>query len=368
MKKVLLTMLCLVLIMVLALTGCAQPSNEPADSKSEETAQAQDADEEETAQAQDADEKEEAPEVELPFGGHAEATAVADEPLRIAFLGWANNPFHDEITKGVNAARDYLAQFNTTAEYIVMGEDITLDFAVAALENAIAKEYDGIICIPAFDGTEVYINKAVDAGIPVINCVAEGSKPSERLFFYGQNSEAAGELAGQLIEEYMGGEGKLGVITGILGATQHEMRKNGAIEYVEANAPEIDIIGVYENNDKAETAYSLTKDMLTANPDLKCVYVTAGGPFGAAKAIQDEGLTGKVAVIGFDWLPDSLKYVKTGEIQALISQDPFGQGFDTCVMMHNYLTTEAMPDVEIVDVPPLVVTPDTLAELVPDFE
>ena len=364
MKKVLTMMLSLMLIMLFVLTGCTQTTQELQESEQPSVSEQVSASE----QASTAEESPETVDVEPPAGAHVSAEAVSDEKLRIAFLGWANNPFHDEIQKGVSAAKDYLANFNAEVEYIVMGEDITLDFAVSALENAIAKEYNGIICIPAFDGTEVYINKAVDAGIPVINCVAEGSKPSERLFFYGQNSEAAGELAGQLIEEYMGGEGKLGVITGILGATQHELRKNGAIDYLTENVPGVEIVGTYENNDKAEIAYSLTKDMLTANPDLKCVYVTAGGPFGAAKAIQDAGLTGEVGVIGFDWLPDSLKYVKTGEIQALISQDPFGQGCDTCIMMFNYLTTGEVPDSDIVDVAPVVVTPDTLAELVPDFE
>lgn len=340
MKRILLTMLCLVLIGALVLTGCATA---PASDAAVEDQEAQD----EVADT---------------------AEGASEEPIRIAFLGWANNPFHDEIKKGAVAAGEDLAQYNVTVDYIVMGEDITLDRVVSSLEDAIVQQYDGIICIPAFDGTEVYINKAVDAGIPVITCVAEGSKPSERLFFYGQNAEQAGELAGQLIEEYTGGEGKVGVITGILGATQHELRKNGALEYLEANVPGVDIVGVFENNDKAEIAYTLTKDMLTADPDLKCIYVTAGGPFGAAKAIQDLGLTGQVSVIGFDWLPDSLKYVESGEIVALISQDPFGQSYDTCTMMYEYLMTGEKPADEIVDVEPLVVTPDTLMELVPDYK
>jgi ABC-type sugar transport system substrate-binding protein len=305
----------------------------------------------------------------FPDGGHYKAESKSDKLIRIAFLGWANNPFHDEIQKGVEAAKTYLAAYNCSVEYVVMGEDITLPYAIAAIENAIAKQYDGFVCIPAFDGTEVPINRAVDAGQVVVTTVAESTKPSKRLAFYGQNGYDAGILAGQIIAQYMGGSGKLGVITGVLGVTQHEMRKNGATDYIAQNNPGINVIGVWENNDKAETAYSLTNDMLTANPDLKCIYVTAGGPFGAAKAIQDAGLTGKVGVVGFDWLPDSLKYVATGEQIALISQDPFGMGFDTCVMVYNNVVFKTKPaDTDVIYNEPLVVTPDTLAELVPDFK
>jgi ABC-type sugar transport system substrate-binding protein len=303
-----------------------------------------------------------------PDGGHYKAEGKSDKLVRIAFLGWANNPFHDEIQKGVEAAKTYLAAYNCSVEYVVMGEDITLPYAVAAIENAIAKKYDGFVCIPAFDGTEVPINRAVDEGIVVVTTVAESTKPSKRLAFYGQNGYDAGMLAGKLIADYMGGQGKLGIITGVLGVTQHEMRKNGATDYIVQNSPGITVIGVWENNDKAETAYSLTNDMLTANPDLKCVYVTAGGPFGAAKAIQDAGLTGKVGVFGFDWLPDSLKYVASGAMSALISQDPFGMGFDTCVMVYNNVVFGTKPESDIIYNEPLVVTPDTLAELVPDFK
>jgi ABC-type sugar transport system substrate-binding protein len=302
-----------------------------------------------------------------PDGGHYQAEGKSDSLVRLAFLGWANNPFHDEIQKGVEAAKTYLAAYNCSVEYVVMGEDITLPYAVAAIENAIAKQYNGFVCITAFDGTEVPINRAVDEGMVVVTTVAESTKPSKRLAFYGQNGYDAGTLAGEIIADYMGGNGKLGVITGVLGVTQHEMRKNGATDYIAKNNPGINVIGVWENNDKAETAYSLTNDMLTANPDHKCIYVTAGGPFGAAKAIQDAGLTGKVGVVGFDWLPDSLKYVATGEQIALISQDPFGMGFDTCVMVYNNVVAGIKLESDIIYNEPLVVTPDTLSELVPDF-
>ena len=103
---------------------------------------------------------------------------------------------------------------------------------------------------------------------------------------------------------------------------------NGAVDYLKANAPDIEIVGPFENQDKAEVAYSLVQDMYTANPDLSLVYVTAGGPFGAAKAVKDLGLTGKVGVVGFDHTPDNMEYIKSGEMWALIDQAPFRQAFE----------------------------------------
>ncbi|NLJ50305.1 MAG: ABC transporter substrate-binding protein, partial [Candidatus Atribacteria bacterium] len=50
------------------------------------------------------------------------------------------------------------------------------------------------------------------------------------------------------------------------------------------------------------------KKSITSNPDLKGIYVTAGGPFGAAKAIKDAGLTGKLKLVCHDWMEETVAY------------------------------------------------------------
>lgn len=303
----------------------------------------------------------------LPKGGHVEAVSQKpSKPIRIAFLSFQNNPFWFPVRDGALAAKKYLADKNCTVDYIVMGDDLTADRVVAAMETAIAKQYDGIAVVPIFDGTEKVIDRATDAGIPVFNFIAEGSKPSKRLAFMGQDAYAAGQLAGKTIEELTGGKGKVGVITGYFGATQHENRMNGALDYFKKSVPGIQVVGKWENRDKAETAYSLTKDMLTANPDLKVVYVTAGGPFGAAKAIQDLGLTGKVGVVCYDHIPENVKYVRSGQIVAAIAQDPFGQGFDSTVSLYNYVVAKKKPASDFIPVNLDVLTPKNVAELYPE--
>lgn len=307
------------------------------------------------------------PTVSVPKGGNVAAIAqLPQKPIRIAFLSFQNNPFWFPVRDGALAAKEYLKNYNCTVDYIVMGDDLTADRVVAAMETAIAKSYDAIAVVPIFDGTELVINKAVAAGIPVFNFIAEGSKPSNRLAFMGQDAYAAGQLAGETISKALSGKGKVGVITGYFGATQHENRMNGALDFLAKNAAGIQVVGKYENRDSAETAYSLTKDMLTAHPDLKIVYVTAGGPFGAAKAVQDLGLTGKVGIVCYDHIPENIKYAKSGEIVAAIAQDPFGQGFDSTVYLYNYLVGKQKPPADFLPVNLAVMTPGNVKTLYPN--
>jgi ABC-type sugar transport system substrate-binding protein len=367
MKKLLIIILIIVVAASLSVAcsnNTSSEENTPADTSASEDAATEPEPAAETDSGTDAVPEDAAP---APPEGRVAAEKAADNPIRIAFLTWQNNPFFMSVKGGADAVADYLSNFNCTVDYVSMGEDLTADRAIAGLEAAIQKEYDGIVVCSVCEGTEEYIDKAVDAGIPVATWCAESSNAGKRLFFYGQNSYDAGQLHGSLIEEYTGGSGKVGVITGVLGAASHDARMNGAIDYLKEKCPDVEIIGPYENEDKGEVAYTQVQDMLTANPDLKAVYVTAGGPFGAAKAVQDAGLTGKVGVFAYDHTPENLEYVASGEIVGCVDQDPFGQGFDTNVIMFNYLVNGTEPSSDFIECKLDVVTPDTIKDMYPEY-
>lgn len=298
----------------------------------------------------------------LPEGGTVAAVDNARGPLRIAFLSFQNNPFWIPVTEGARAAADYLKNRNVQLDTVDLGDSLNAEAVIVGIESAVAQNYDGIVTVPIFDGTGRAIDEAVDAGVPVFNIIAEGAIPSRRLAFIGQDSIAAGRQLGEFIARKLGGKGKVGVITGYFGAVQHTNRMNGAVDYLKANAPDIQVLGPFENQDTAEAAYAIVQDMYTANPDLSLVYVTAGGPFGAAKAIRDLGLTGKVGVVGFDHTPDNMAYVQTGEMYALLDQAPFRQAFDASVMLYNYLVTGDEPAEKNINVHGNIITPEDLLD------
>lgn len=297
---------------------------------------------------------------DLPDGGTVAAAKAAPDEVRIAFLSFQNNPFWVPVTEGAKAADAYLDAFNGTVDFVDLGDDLTAEAVVAGIEAALVKQYDGIVVVPIFDGTARIIDEAVAEGVPVISIIAEGAQPSKRLTFIGQDATAAGAQIGAFIAEKLGGEGKLGVITGYFGATQHQARMDGAVNYLAEHAPGIKIVGPFENRDKADTAYSIVQDMMTANPDLSMIYVTAGGPFGAAKAVKDLGLTGKVGVVGFDHTPENMEYLTSGEMVGLLDQAPFRQAFDGSVMMFNHIVNGDAPEADVIKVEGNLITPETV--------
>lgn len=358
MKKGLSLAICLMMLFGLAMSGCttapAATTTTTAEEQKEPT-------------ITEAATTVEMPDVALPAGASTAAEAYSSKPLKIGVLCFQSNPFFYPVKDGAIAAGEYLKNFNAEVEFIDMGSSMTVEEAAAALEAAMVKGYDGITVTPVFDGTEIYIDRLVDAGIPVITFVAQGSVESKRLFFYGQESYAAGQEAGKMIQELTGGEGTVAVITGTFGAAQHEARMAGGVDYLKTNCPNLNVTEPVEGKDKAETIYELTRNFIATYADLKAVYVMSGGTFGAAKAIKDAGKVGEVYVVGYDAIPENLEYIKEGTLYGVVDQDAFGQGFNPAVMMFNYLVNGTLPEGKQVPVNNIVVTINNLAELYPDY-
>ncbi|MDX3926426.1 MAG: substrate-binding domain-containing protein [Shinella sp.] len=280
------------------------------------------------------------PEEAKALGATVEAEGSGPNALRLAVLSFQGSSFWEAADKGIKAATDYLAPLNTTVDYIQLGTGLTAEAVVAGLDGALTKQYDGIAVCPIFDGTVAKINEIRREGVPVISFIADSAERSDRNVGMGMLAEEAGKKAGEFIAKQLGGKGKIAVITGYLGAAQHDARMNGALDYLKASHPDITIVGPFECKDDDATAYSQATDAMTSNPDLSLIYVTAGGSEASAKAVRDAGQTGKVGVVGYDDLPEKQQYKDGGEILALIDQAPARQTFDSLVMLHNMLGFE----------------------------
>ena len=257
--------------------------------------------------------------------------------------------FWNAVHEGIDEAVAYLEPLNTTVESVSYGPTIDVASVVAGLDATLAKQYDGVAAVPVFDGAVSKVNEVIAAGVPVVSYIADSTERSNRTSGLGQIGLNAGRTAGEFIAQQPGDEGTVAVITGWFGAPQLDDRMNGAVQYLQENAPGITVLEAIENKDDANTAYQQATDLITAHQDLDIIYMTGGGPEGAAKAIRDAGLTGQVSVVGYDVLPDRQTYLDKGEMLALVSQQPQRQAFDAIVMLHNIIACGATypEDVEI---------------------
>jgi len=343
-KKHLFVILSLIAILALLLVACAQETEAPVV-------------EEPTEEMEATEPEEEMEEVELPPApAFDSACTPADEgtvtpvdqqpagPMKIAVLGLENNPFWIPVKEGTQAAAEELAPYGVTVDWIVPGDQHTAEVFGQAIEAAVAQEYDAIATIAGDSGVAPFIDAAVAEGIPVATFNSETATENERLFFVGADLYLQGETACEAMAEAIGGEGKVAIITGFFAVEAHELRRTGFIDKCAEEYPGIEIVGEVENTDKGDIAYTQAQDFMSANPDLAGIYVTAGGPFGAAAAVDDAGKAGEVWVVSFDFVDETMEYVQSGVIYATIGQDPYAQGHDPAIRLYNYLVGGVAPE------------------------
>jgi len=286
----------------------------------------------------------------------------AKKPVRIAEIMVQNNPFGRAVKEGADYAKQILKDRNATVDWISVPDFDPQKFE-AAMQNVITAQYDAVALFGLSEALQPVVDKAVDAGILVYSFNTEPGMKSKRQAYWGQDGFAGGAKCGKLLADAVGNSGKYAIITGSFNVLGHELRRKGARSVLDPIAG-MKLVGEFENQDKAEEAYNITQNLLTSNPDIKAIYVTAGGPFGAAKAIKDAGLTGKVKLICHDWMAETVTYVRSGEVTAVLDQDPFNQGYAPIVAAFNKLVGGVDPK-EVNWFEGDVATPQNVAQKIP---
>jgi len=128
------------------------------------------------------------------------AKPVSDE-LYIGVYCLGNLEYFYDHKIGLKAAGDMMG---VKTKY-VGPPDYDINAMVAAFEQAIAEKPAGIITFGAEDSLVPVINKAIDAGIPVIT-VDGDVKKSKRTAFVGTGNYNAGFLGGTKLAEALGGK------------------------------------------------------------------------------------------------------------------------------------------------------------------
>ena len=283
--------------------------------------------------------------------------------VRIAVLMVNNNPFWVDVESGAKAIQETMKKYNCTVDIQTI-EDFDAQQFADAIDNCIIMEYDAICTVGVSDAIIPAVDRATEAGIKVYTFNSDTSEECSRIAFHGQDLYGAGKLAGETLAQLIGGEGKVAVITGLFSVPAHELRRTGGLASLEKYEG-IEIVGETECHDSGDEAYTQVKDFLTANPDLKGIYQTAGGQLGVIEAIKDMGMEGQVQYVCFDFMDEIVDALYDGIVGATIGQDPFGQGADPVIFAYNAVITgeEAVTGNEWTKMD--VVTPDNVAEYYP---
>jgi ribose transport system substrate-binding protein len=165
------------------------------------------------------------------------------------------------------------------------------------------------------------IDKAVAQGIPVI-CVDADVPDSKRLLYIGTDNFKAGRESLKRMAALVQNKGSIAVIT-IPGQRNLDDRVAGVADALK-NFPAIKLTKILDDKGDARGAFDQVLELLQKKEKVDgiiCLEATGGS--GAAGALHQSNMEGKLPIVAFDNDPETLDWIERGAITATITQKPY---------------------------------------------
>jgi ribose transport system substrate-binding protein len=259
-----------------------------------------------------------------PVASAESAASASGKPVIAVIPKGLAQQFWLTVKQGADAAG---AELN--AEIIWQGPAKETEIAkqIGIIEDMISRKVDAIVMAACDENALVStIQRAVDSGIPVIT-IDSGVKSELPLSFVATDNIAGAKAGAVELARLIGGEGPVAQIPIVPGAATSEMRQQGFEEGMAAY-PGASIVATQFCNSDVAKAMDVTRDMLTANPELKGIFAACeAAAIGAAQALKTVGRAGEVKLVGFDAAKEQVDLLRDGTIHALVVQSPFQMGY-----------------------------------------
>lgn len=276
-------------------------------------------------------------------------------PISVAIVPKLVHPFFEDCRIG---AEEEATALGVTFEWVApqTGDPA---IQVKMIEDLISKQVNAIVISPNEPTSVVgVINDGLSKGILMMTFDSD-SPDSDRVMYIGTDNKTAGMVQGDTMREALGGAGKVGIITGGLGALNLNERIEGFRETV---GPDIEIVEVVATEEDLAKALGVSEALLRAQPDLNgvaCVSAT-GGPT-LAQVIQGPEFEGRdVKIVAFDDLEETVRGIEDGIILATMVQRPVQMGVLSIREAYEILTQGLVPECALLDTGVTVVTLENL--------
>jgi len=247
--------------------------------------------------------------------GAKRALAAHSDQLYVEVSALGNLDYFYDHKLGMTLAGE---AFGVRTKYVGPAE-YDMPAMITAFEQALAKKgLKGIVVVGFEPALEPIINKAVESGIPVVTVDADLPN-SKRVAFVGTGNYKAGYEGGSRLAKLIGGKGKVALMTKV-GQSNLDERVSGYQDAL-AKYKNITIVQIVDTQSDAVIAAQVATAALRKNPNLAGIgCVEAAGGVGAATAVKEAGLVGKVKIVSMDRGNEVLQLIGEGVIDATVAQ------------------------------------------------
>ncbi|WP_374684925.1 sugar ABC transporter substrate-binding protein [Mesorhizobium sp. J428] len=247
------------------------------------------------------------------------APATAADTVKIGFITKFPVPFFATME---NAAKDYAAANPGIEMVFGQGASATdIEGQIAQIESMVTQGVQGIALTPVDPTVATALDKAIGAGVKVVLMDNDIPGWTGRTALATTNNYNAGKIAGEYLKSVLKPGDTMGILEGVPGVPSLDDRVKGMKEGL--GGLDVKIVGSGATDCTEEKGINVAQDILTANPDVKSIYAACGPPAaGAAQAIKNANLAGKVILVGFDFCCGEAEALEAGIENATVAQFP----------------------------------------------
>lgn len=237
-----------------------------------------------------------------------------------------NSDFWHNVKNGVLSAA---TEYNVTVTF--EGPENEEDYEVqnAMIEAAVNNGADAVV-LSAIDYNKSVdtVNAAVRSGVKVVTIDSDLNSDAVSLFI-GTDNISAGKAAGKAATEVFAPEANIyiGLVNYNADTDNGNQREEGFKQYI-SSVENAQIIASVTAESNAESATAAAKRLLLQDSRINVIVgFNEWMTLGVGNAVKELGIAEKVRCVGFDSNITSVEMLETGEMDALIVQNPFAMGF-----------------------------------------
>lgn len=275
--------------------------------------------------------------------GTGDAAGGGDQP----YIAIVSKGFQHQFWQAVESGAQDAAQ-ELGAEITFEGPESETEVAaqIEMLRTALDRNPDAL-AFAALDSQAAapMMQEAEERGIPVV-AFDSGVDSEVPVTTVATDNQAAAALAAEHMVELTGGEGKVAMVVHDQTSVTGVQRRDGFMEYIEENAPGIEIVDVQYGGGDQLRSTDITNAMLQAHPDLAGIYGSnEGSAIGVVNAVRQAGINpDDLAVIGFDSGQAQIQAIQEGIMDGAITQNPVGMGYQTVEAAIAAINGEELPE------------------------
>lgn len=260
-----------------------------------------------------------------------------DQKTYVAIARTLSNPAFAIAKAG---AEDRIEELGGNINLIWTGPDEADPQAqISEIQGQVQRKVDGIFVAPLDPSVCAEVDRAVEAGVPVVTFDSDCSDGSKRSAYVGSDNYEGGYQAGEQYAKAVEGKGpqRIAILTGTIGAVNLAERDDGFKDAIEDSGIDAEIVATISGQEDLNESVNAVEARLRSDPSINGFYFDGPWPLLVDKSnlplMTERVEAGELTVVSFDTLQPELQYVSDGLVAALVGQDYYGWGYQAITVL-----------------------------------